>query len=214
MDKRAAALIFGSSGSIGGACKDLLSADYEVFEGPRNPNEISDNPVFDTIVWAQGINQTASFVETSETDWESVLEANLHLVRKSIKIMLQRNQIASPSSLIFVGSVWSNFSRKDKSAYIVSKSALEGLCRALAVELAPKGMRVNCVLPGVVDNQMTKSNLTKQQMENVKSQTPGGELICPIDIANTVNFLSSSASQGITGQSIIVDNGWSIARFF
>lgn len=214
MDTRAKALIFGSSGSIGSACKDLLSVDYEVISGPQNPNEISDIPIFETIVWAQGINQTVSFVETSEDDWESVLEANFHLVRKSIQILLRRHQIASPSSLVFVGSIWSNFARIDKSAYIVSKSALEGLCRALAVELAPIKIRVNCVLPGVVENQMTKSNLTDQQMKNVKDQTPGGDLVSPFEIANAVKFLSSKSSQGITGQSIIVDNGWSIARFF
>jgi short-subunit dehydrogenase len=214
MDSRATALIFGSSGSIGSACKDLLFADYEIFAGPQNPNEIPGAPVFDTVIWAQGINRTLSFIETSEEDWECVLEANFHLVRKSIQILLRRNQFASPSSLVFVGSVWSNLSRRDKSAYIVSKSALEGLCRALAVELAPLKIRVNCVLPGVVENQMTKSNLTDQQMKNVKSQTPGGDLVSPIDVANTIKFLSSSSSQGITGQSIIVDNGWSIARFF
>lgn len=214
MDSRPTALIFGSSGSIGSACKDLLSADYEIFAGPQNPNEMPGAPVFDTVIWAQGINRTLSFFETSEDDWDSVLEANFHLVRKSVQILFQRNQFASPSSLVFVGSVWSNLSRRDKSAYIVSKSALEGLCRALAVELAPLKMRVNCVLPGVVENQMTKINLTDQQLKNVKSQTPGGDLVSPIDIANTVKFLSSSSSQGITGQSIIVDNGWSIARFF
>lgn len=214
MDTRATALIFGSSGSIGSACKDLLSADFEIFAGPQNPNEIPDAPIFDTVIWAQGINRTLSFLETSEDDWESVLEANFHLVRKSIQILLRRNQVASPSSLVFVGSVWSNLSRRDKSAYIVSKSALEGLCRALAVELAPMKIRVNCVLPGVVENPMTKNNLTAQQMENVKFQTPDGNLVSPADIANTVKFLSSSTSQGITGQSIIVDNGWSIARFF
>jgi 3-oxoacyl-[acyl-carrier protein] reductase len=212
MKKQPTALVFGSSGSIGGACVDLLSREYETFKGSRTFEDLNLGAPFDSIVWAQGINQTKHFLESSEADWGSILDANLHFVRRSIVRLIEDNLIMNPASFVFVGSVWGRLARSEKSAYIVSKSALEGLAIGLAADLAQYGIRVNCVMPGVVDNLMTRENLTPEQLLKIQTETLGGALISAMDVANVVRFLCSSDSSGINGQSIVIDKGWSIAR--
>ena len=212
MKKLPTALVFGSSGSIGGACADLLSSEYQTFKGSRTFEDLNLGAPFDSVVWAQGINQTKHFMETSESDWESILDANLHFVRRSVARLIEDNLIMNPASFVFVGSVWGRLSRYEKSAYIVSKSALEGLAIGLAADLAQFGIRVNCVMPGVVDNLMTRENLTVEQLSKIQTETLGGELVSAKDVAKVVRFLCSSDSSGINGQSIVIDKGWSIAR--
>ena len=212
MKKQPTALVFGSSGSIGGACVDLLSSDHEVFKGSRTFEDLNLGAPFDSVVWAQGINQTKHFMDSSESDWESILDANLHFVRRSVVRLIEDNLVKKSASFVFVGSVWGRLSRYEKSAYIVSKAALEGLAIGLAVDLAQFGIRVNCVMPGVVDNLMTRENLTPEQILKIQTETLGGELISAKEVANVVRFLCSSDSSGVNGQSIVIDKGWSIAR--
>ena len=213
MKKQPTALVFGSSGSIGRACVEILSSDYQTFKGSRTFEELNLGAPFDSVVWAQGINQTKHFMESSESDWESILDANLHFVRRSIVRLIEDSLIVNPASFVFVGSVWGRLSRYEKSAYIVSKSALEGLAIGLAADLAQFGIRVNCVMPGVVDNLMTRENLTAEQLSKIQTETLGGKLISAMDVANVVRFLCSNESSGINGQSIVIDKGWSIARY-
>jgi NAD(P)-dependent dehydrogenase (short-subunit alcohol dehydrogenase family) len=213
METRPSALVFGASGGIGAACFKSLSSEFVTFPGDRSKGHLQSNSVFDAVIWAQGVNQTKQFTESSEEDWEYVLDSNLHFVRRTIVEMIECNLVNTPASFVFISSIWSKFSKTDKSAYIVSKSALEGLARSLAIELAPRGIRVNCVLPGVVDNKMTRMNLTENQIHRVQSETPTGNLVSEDQVASAVKFLSSKNSMGINGQSIVIDNGWTIARY-
>jgi NAD(P)-dependent dehydrogenase (short-subunit alcohol dehydrogenase family) len=168
---------------------------------------------FSAVVWAQGLNQTKSFLETSEDDWYEIMEANFHFVRKTVKILVNEQLVQRPASFVFISSIWGDYAKNEKSSYVASKSALQGLTRSLAIELAPLGIRVNSVLPGIVDNSMTQSNLSLEQIKKVESETPGGRLITPLEIARIVKFFCSDESIGINGQSITVDNGWTIARY-
>jgi NAD(P)-dependent dehydrogenase (short-subunit alcohol dehydrogenase family) len=113
---------------------------------------------------------------------------------------------------VILGSVWQNVARSNKTAYITSKSALTGLVRGLAVEFGPLGISINGVLPGVVESEMTRKNLSQDQIEKIATGTPGHLLITAEQVANIVTFLLSKDSSGINGQSIVVDNGWTISR--
>jgi 3-oxoacyl-[acyl-carrier protein] reductase len=208
-----AALVFGASGSIGKSCFNLMSEVCPTFSVSYKDKNFEVGAPFDSVIWAQGINITKNFMETSESEWENVLEANVHFVRKTVKTLLQGQLIQNPASFVFIGSVWGTLAKADKSAYIVSKSALQGLTKSLAIDLAPRGIRVNSVLPGIVDNSMTRANLSAEQIKKVEIETPGGLLVSPDDVARTVRFLCSRESAGLNGQSITVDNGWSIARY-
>jgi NAD(P)-dependent dehydrogenase (short-subunit alcohol dehydrogenase family) len=207
-------LVFGSSGAIGSECARVLSDKFDIFEANRN-TEISQNPnKFSTVVWAQGLNHTSSFLDTTEEDWQRIFEANFDYVRRTVKDLLMNDLVLNPCNFIFIGSIWGELSRSNKSAYISSKSALSGLTRALAAELGGRGIRVNCLMPGVIDNVMSRNNLSSGQMENLITSTPTTSLINENNIARIVEFLALNNSAGISGQSIVVDNGWSIARSF
>lgn len=213
MENTPAALVFGASGSIGRSCFELMSEVCPTFAVSHSEKYLGRGAPFNSVIWAQGMNLTKNFVETAESDWERILEANLHFVRRTVKSLLQDELIQNPASFVFIGSVWGNLAKANKSAYIVSKSALQGLTKSLAVDLAEFGIRVNCVLPGIVDNSMTRANLSGNQIQNVEIETPGGKLVSPDQVAKIVKFLCSEDSLGLNGQSITVDNGWSIVRY-
>lgn len=212
MNHNPAALVFGASGSIGNACFDVMTDACPTYSVPHTETSLGLGAPYSSVIWAQGINMTKDFVDTSEADWNEILEANLHFVRKTVKTLLTEGLVQNPASFVFIGSVWGNLARVNKSAYIVSKSALQGLTKSLAIDLAPHGIRVNSVLPGILNNSMTRSNLSKEQIKNIEKDTPGGLLVSPEAVARTVKFLCSQDSVGVNGQSIAVDNGWSIAR--
>ncbi len=205
-------LIFGASGSIGSACANLLSGEYEVTSAHRDYSPLTSKTVFDAVIWAQGKNLTKPFIETTEEDWDGLFEANFSYIRRNLKELLVADRLYRPARLVFIGSVWSEIARKDKSAYIATKAALVGLTRGLAVELGSKEIAVNCVLPGPVDNQMTRTNLSAQQLNQLVAESPSGKLISVSQVAETVRFLISERSQGISGQSIELDYGWAISK--
>ena len=116
------------------------------------------------------------------------------------------------ASLIIVSSIWEKYAKRNKLSYTISKAAISGLVKSLALDLAENDIRVNAVLPGVVDNKMTRNNLNSKQILKFEEATPGGKLINALDLAFVINFLLNPKSRGINGQSIVVDNGWSINR--
>jgi NAD(P)-dependent dehydrogenase (short-subunit alcohol dehydrogenase family) len=205
-------LIFGASGSIGSACVNLLSKDYEVISATRDYECSTNSTLFDAVVWAQGKNLTKSFIETTEEDWDNLFEANFSFVRRQLQELLVTNRLCQPARLVFIGSVWTKIARVDKSAYIATKSALVGLTQALAVELGRDGIAVNSILPGPIDNEMTRSNLSTQQLNKLIAESPAGKLVTINQVAELVRYLISDSSQGISGQSIELDYGWARSK--
>jgi NAD(P)-dependent dehydrogenase (short-subunit alcohol dehydrogenase family) len=205
-------LIFGASGSIGSACVDLLGKDYEVTSAAQDYQCSMSSTVFDAVVWAQGKNLTKSFIDTTEEDWGNLFEANFSFIRRQLQELLVSNRLCRPARLVFIGSVWTKIARIDKSAYIATKSALMGLTQALAVELGSNEIAVNSVLPGPIDNVMTRSNLSPQQLNQLVAESPAGKLVTLNQVAEVVRFLISGNSQGISGQSIELDYGWARSK--
>lgn len=110
------------------------------------------------------------------------------------------------SSAVFVSSIWGRFGSRGHTAYCASKAALDGLARALAVELAPR-VRVNSVLPGAVETAMAAATLEDPQIrDRLRADYPLG-LGFPEDVAATIAFLISEEARWITGQAFTVDGG-------
>lgn len=206
-------LIFGASGALGKACSEYVEKiGDEVFESSRNFYLIPPDQVFDSVIWAQGRNLTKSFLETTDFDWQDLIDANLLFIVKSLKYLILNNHIRKGCRLVVLGSVWESLNRSDKTAYIASKSGVSGLVRALSSELCSLGIAINCVAPGVVSSPMTFANLSQGQLERIRRETPGGELVEIVEVAKIVYFLASPDSSGINGQVITVDKGWSTNR--
>ena len=206
-------LIFGSSGALGRACLSIIEkSGWTIQVASRDIEHLTASKKFQAVIWAQGKNLTKPFVDTTAEDWSSVLDANLMFVIKSLKILLERDLVDNDARLVVISSIWSKIHRSNKSAYIVSKSALNGLVKSVASDLSYKGIAINSVSPGVVDTPMTRANLSLDEIAEIKNESLGGNLVTPENIAHVVEFLISRKSDGINAQDIVVDNGWAHHR--
>ncbi|MBQ9544220.1 MAG: SDR family oxidoreductase [Clostridia bacterium] len=132
-----------------------------------------------------------------ETDFFSPCE----ILRLELKKMLGRGGAA-----VNVGSVWGQCGASCEAVYSAAKGALISLTKALALELAPSGIRVNCVSPGVIDTDMNR-RLTPDERASLCESIPMGRFGTPEEVAEVVFFLCSDASSYITGQNICPNGG-------
>lgn len=160
-----------------------------------------------------GINLKKDFTEVSNEDFQRIILTNVSAVfvlsREVVKHLLDA---AQPGSIINISSMASQYGIPKVIAYTASKSAIEGMTRAMATELSPKGIRVNCIAPGFIATEMSARALNDdpERRNKVLGRTPLGKLGEPADIADTALFLSSDAARYITGVVLPVDGGNSI----
>ena len=219
------AVVFGGSGAIGAAVVTRLrSAGCEVVGtartargelrgvdpfGEAGVDQLNGSGPFDVAIWAQGTNCNDTIADADLDRHVEVLQANLLFVTRTLQHLLTRDALRAGARLCVISSIWENVVRPNKFSYTVSKAALGGFVRSAAVDLAPRGIFVNAVLPGVVDTPMTRDVLTDEQIGRFEEATGFGRLVGADDVANAVYFLVSAANTGITGQSIPVDLGYS-----
>ena len=223
-------LIFGGTGALGTAIAQKFSAEgYEVIYGVRTITDgktqfqvpLTTGPVpdllkgqiFDAVVFAQGVNINDSVITSSLEDLNRLFEANVSFISENTKALLSHNLIKQKGKIVILSSLWEQLTRQEKMAYTVTKAAVGGLVRSMAVDLGnSKGILVNGLLPGIVETPMTRGLLSNSQFENIEAQTPGHKLTVPTDIANATYLLGCEDNTAISGQSLFVDFGFSIAR--
>jgi enoyl-[acyl-carrier protein] reductase III len=148
-------------------------------------------------------------LETEDKHWDWTLNANaralLSLTRACAK------QMESGSSIVAVSSLGSKRVLENYVLVGTSKAALESVVRYLAVELAPRGIRVNAVSAGVVETEALDHFPNREQMLHAgKSRTPAGRLVEPDDVAGAVAFLCSDDAKMVCGHTLIIDGGYSL----
>ena len=167
----------------------------------------------DIVVNNAGINLKKEFTEVSDEEFQKILLNNVTSVfaisREVVKHMLEKNV---KGSIINISSMASQYGLPKVIAYTASKAAVEGMTRAMATELSPKGIRVNCIAPGFIATDMSAKALNNdpERKEKVMGRTPMGYLGEPADIGEAALFLASDASKYITGVVLPVDGGNSI----
>jgi NAD(P)-dependent dehydrogenase (short-subunit alcohol dehydrogenase family) len=109
--------------------------------------------------------------------------------------------------MVIVSSIWEKLTRANKLSYTISKSALSGMVKNIAYDLSKDNILINNVLPGVIDNEMTRKALSQEQINYVSSYMYFNRLINLEDVYNAVKYLIIE-NTGITGQSINVDLGF------
>jgi NAD(P)-dependent dehydrogenase (short-subunit alcohol dehydrogenase family) len=223
-------LIFGGTGALGTAIAQKFSNEgYEVIYGVRTITDgkvqfqvpLTTGPVpellkgllFDAVVFAQGANINDSVITSSVEDLNRLFEANVSFISENTKALLSHNLIKHKGKIVILSSLWEQLTRQDKMAYTVTKAAVGGLVRSMAVDLGnAKGILVNGLLPGIVETPMSRGLLSAKQMENIEAQTPGHKLTVPSDVANAAYLLGCEDNTAISGQSLFVDYGFAIAR--
>jgi NAD(P)-dependent dehydrogenase (short-subunit alcohol dehydrogenase family) len=218
-------LIFGSTGTLGGAILDKYRAEkWDVTCAVRKvvndcdtqlplTSSVLGSKKFDAVVFAQGANVNGSAMQTGTKELNELFEANVTVIAESVSTLMVANAINEGARIVILSSLWEQFTRQEKFAYSVTKAAVGGLVRSLAVDLGrQKKILVNGILPGIINSPMVARTLSPEQIANVVSQTPIGDLATPVDVANSVYMFGSALNTGISGQSIFVDRGFSVAR--
>ena len=161
----------------------------------------------DILVNNAGIFPFKPFMELTEADWDKVLDVNLKSIflcsQAAVKVMKDGGKIVSISSIAaFVGF-------EGLTHYCASKSGINGLTRALALELAPRKINVNAVAPGSISTPGA-SGASDEQVKQLNQTIPWKRMGQPADIASAVAYLASAAADYVTGQVIVVDGGWTV----
>lgn len=167
----------------------------------------------DILVNNAGINMKKDFTEVTDGEFQNIILTNVTAVfslsREVVKCMLDKK---IKGSIINISSMASQYGIPKVIAYTASKSAIEGMTRAMSVELSPKGIRINCIAPGFIATDMSAKALNDDPGRKSKAlgRTPMGKLGHPSDIGDSAFFLASDAAKYITGVVLPVDGGNSI----
>lgn len=163
----------------------------------------------DVLVCNAGISEYGLFSDMGYEDWRRLFAVNVDGAYNCIQCALPHMIAQKSGAIINISSVWGLCGASCEAAYSASKSALIGLSRALAKELGPSGIRVNCIAPGVIETDML-SSFTDADKEALRCVTPLGRLGSPSDIAELCAFLASCKAGFITGQVISADGGFAL----
>jgi NAD(P)-dependent dehydrogenase (short-subunit alcohol dehydrogenase family) len=166
----------------------------------------------DILVNNAGINQKKDFVEVTDDEFHRIMLTNVHAVFSLSREVVKHMLAQGAGTILNIASMASQYGLPKVIAYSASKSAIEGMTRAMAVELSPKGIRVNAIAPGFIYSDMTATALDSDPERKAKvfSRTPMGIMGQPDDIGAAALFLVSDAAKYITGVVLPVDGGNSI----
>lgn len=163
----------------------------------------------DVLVSNAGISRFTLSRDISDAEWRQMLDTDLsgafYLSREVQGDMIRKGA----GRIIHIGSMWGKVGASMEVAYSAAKAGMRGLTMALAKELGPCGITVNCVEPGVIATEMNAS-LGEEALADLKEETPLCHLGTPADVAAAVHFLASDAASFITGQCLGVDGGFAI----
>ncbi len=163
----------------------------------------------DILINNAGVCPTGPFTEMSEADWDAALGINVTAVMKLTRALLPMLVASGRGRVVNVGSIMSRYGDAGLVAYTTSKHAILGLTRALAMELGPQGITVNCVQPGAIATGMTRSLFedTPGAKDYYAGRSALGRVGQPEDVADVMVFLTTDDARFITGQGIMVDGG-------
>lgn len=170
---------------------------------------IEELGTIDVLVNNAGITRDGLFVRMKTEDWQKVIDTNLTGIFNCTKFVAKYMMKKRTGKIINMTSVSGILGNAGQTNYSAAKAGVIGFTKALAREMAPRGINVNAVAPGFIQTDMTSAMPEKAKEEAVK-QIPLGKMGNPEDIANAVIFLASDKGNYITGQVLTVDGGMAI----
>ncbi len=154
-----------------------------------------------------GIAEQLLFSDITEEKWDRMFDVNIKGMRNVIHAVLPCMIHEKYGRIINISSMWGISGASCEVHYSASKAAVIGLTKALAKELGPSGITVNCVAPGLIDTEMN-GLISKEIIDELVAETPVMKIGKPSDVAEAVMFFSSEKSGFITGQTLCVDGGF------
>ena len=181
-------------------------ADREAITAAIGQVEASLGPVT-CLVNNAGIARQCLFQDTDPAFWRQIFAVNVdgayHTIQAVLPGMIHRKE----GTIVNISSIWGQRGASCEVAYSATKAAIIGLTRSLAAELAPSGIRVNCVAPGVIHTDMVAA-LGEETLRSLAEETPVGRLGTPEDVAAAVAFFCREETSFITGQVLTADGGF------
>ena len=208
-----------NKGKTESACKELgpnaVSVIFDLTkleEIPAMIKEIAKDGNIDILVNNAGINMKKEFIDVTDEEFFRIIQLNVlslfAVSREVVKVMKDNGG----GNIVNISSMASQYGIPKVIAYTASKGAIEAMTRAMAVDLAQYGIRVNCVAPGFIKTKMSDKAFSDEpkRRDKVLDRTPMGVLGKPSDIADAIYFYSTSESSFVTGTILPVDGGNSI----
>jgi NAD(P)-dependent dehydrogenase (short-subunit alcohol dehydrogenase family) len=219
-------LVLGGTGDIGSAIARRLMLDYRdkvLSVGSKDLNLADTHSVdyflerhgsdFDVLVHSAGLNQPGLFESLDMQNVESTIRANLMGFLRISQAHIPHWKLHSRGNVVIVSSLYGFLSRKGRLPYAISKHALIGAMKTMAIELGEFGVMVNAVSPGYIDTKMTSKNNSPEAIQKLISGIPVKRLGSPDDVARAVSFLASPQNQYVNGLDLVVDGGYSVGGF-
>ena len=160
----------------------------------------------DVLVNNAGIAQIKMFTDTTEEEWDRMMGVNVKGLYNTCRAFVPQMVSRKSGRIINLSSMWGIAGASCEVASSASKSAVIGFTKALAKELGPSGITVNCVAPGVIDTEMN-AEVSEEVMEELRNEIPLQRIGSTSDVAGAVSFLASDRAGYITGQVLGVDGG-------
>ena len=180
----------------------------DVTESEQIEALIEQSDTFDGIVLCASINDKSLLKFVNQKKIDDIYKVNVFSPILLIKELLRRKKLNKGASIVMLSSISSIYATISNALYASSKGAINSLVKALALECSSQRIRVNGVMPGMVETNMIKAyNLSSDEMDSVIRTYPLGRLGTPNDIANGVVYLLSDASNWVTGINLVIDGG-------
>lgn len=215
----------GANMIITGRNKERLNETFENLSGNNHQQYLVDlNNTETTLFFVNNLPKLDGFVScagiinplllqfTDEKDVTDTLNTNTLAPIHFTRYLVQNKILKKASSLVYISSInGNNCAYVGSSLYAASKSALSGFAKAVALELAPKGIRVNCVNPGMIEtNLLDSTNIGNDDLEKDKQNYPLKRYGKPEEIAYAVVYLLSDTSTWVTGTNLLIDGGYTL----
>lgn len=211
---------------ITGRNENRLKETYGLLDGENHPNyivaDLSNNediealtkamPKLDGLVNCAGLTRILPFQFATQKDFKEILEVNFFAPTEMTRLLTKSKKMNKDSSIVFISSVSGVYcSSPASSIYSASKGAVNGVIKGIALDLAPRGIRVNSVNPGMIDTDIfLDSVISKEQLEEDAKRYPLKRYGKPEEVAHAAIYLLSDASRWVTGSSLLIDGGFTL----
>lgn len=201
-------------------CSSLVSNGYSVITQKANvANKMEVDLMvketlykfgsIDVLINNAGVAYQGLIIDTDEIDFDRIIDIDLKGVFNCCKSVTQTMVNQKSGTIINISSMWGQVGASCEVAYSAAKAGVIGLTKALAKELAPSGITVNCIAPGLIETGMN-SNLTVEELNDFVNEIPLGRMGSADEIAAAAYFLASPAADYITGQVLGINGGYII----
>ena len=166
----------------------------------------------DGVVHCAGFTNSTPFQFISEKDLTAIMQVNFMAPTLISQVLIKKKKLNKGASVVFISSVSGVYcSFVANSMYSASKGAINGIVKGMALDLAPKGIRVNCVNPGMIDTPLlSEENITEELLKEDIKRYPMNRYGKPEEVAHAIIYLLSDATKWITGSNLLIDGGYTL----